>query len=274
MNADCAFEIGSTHAICQDYAVASNQPDRSYTIVSDGCSSSPHTDIGARLIVRATTQLLSASTQIVVTSLHREAAYQALKWAKDIGLPDESVDATLLTANVQDGKLVIGASGDGVVVLESTQGTVDVYSISFPSGFPLYPAYQFQPDRLTALLVDNVAGKEIRHFQAPGPGGPLELVSSTSTTNVTESMQFDAEEYKLAVIISDGVQSFYTTETSSTSRHTVALSMQLMLPDLIGFKSGHGTFVSRRAKRFARQCASTGVRHSDDLAIGAIYLNS
>ncbi|HYO91642.1 MAG TPA: hypothetical protein VEQ40_08400, partial [Pyrinomonadaceae bacterium] len=69
MNADSAFLIGATHAVCQDYAVAGNgTPDERaavsnlqanpYVILSDGCSSSPDTDIGARLLVKAAEQVL------------------------------------------------------------------------------------------------------------------------------------------------------------------------------------------------------------------------
>ena len=50
-HADAAFTIGKTHAVCQDYALAQNASDTSplrATWLSDGCSSSPHTDIGAR----------------------------------------------------------------------------------------------------------------------------------------------------------------------------------------------------------------------------------
>lgn len=272
MNADCAFTIGSTHAVCQDYAVAINKPDRSHAIVSDGCSSSPHTDIGARLVVRAATQLLSTATQIAVTSLHEEASRQALKWAREIGLPDQSVDATLLTAQVLNNKLLIGVSGDGVVVLESTRGVFDVYSFSFLNGFPLYPAYQLQVERLQALQSNENAEKEIRHFQAPGPNGPFELVSTSSSSNVTESMELDATELKQVAIISDGIHSFYKTEIGTTSRHTVSMPLQHVLKDVIAFKGGHGTFVARRLKKLTKQGQLIGMHHSDDLAIGAIHL--
>ena len=69
MNADSAFRMGSTHAVCQDYAVASAwtaaahtdgaaPPPRPYIILSDGCSSTPDTDVGARLLVKAAEPLL------------------------------------------------------------------------------------------------------------------------------------------------------------------------------------------------------------------------
>ena len=50
MKADAYFEIGATHLVCQDYALAFANNEYAYAIVSDGCTSSPNTDIGARLI--------------------------------------------------------------------------------------------------------------------------------------------------------------------------------------------------------------------------------
>ena len=55
MNANCAINIGSTHALCQDYALARN--DGPYVILSDGCSSSPDTDVGSRLLVKASEKI-------------------------------------------------------------------------------------------------------------------------------------------------------------------------------------------------------------------------
>src|SRR5437868_4207156 len=65
MNSDCAFQIGAAHTVCQDYAVAhSGVP--AYAILADGCSSSPDTDIGARLLVKA--------AQTVIDTLARDFA--------------------------------------------------------------------------------------------------------------------------------------------------------------------------------------------------------
>src|SRR6476659_1428102 len=60
MNADATINIGATHALCQDYVIAKDR----HVILSDGCSSSPDTDIGARLLVKALEQNLSKSAGI------------------------------------------------------------------------------------------------------------------------------------------------------------------------------------------------------------------
>ena len=271
MNADSAFMIGTTHSICQDYAFARNVSGSSYVILSDGCSSSPDTDIGARLIVRAATQLLTGVSADDTEALHKEASRLALEWADNLGLQPQSVDATLLTAHGHLGDIIIGATGDGVIVLESRTSALDVYSISFPSGFPLYPAYEHQPDRLLAWQMNQYAHKEIRHFQATDRLALLELVQTVISTNLTETMRIRADEYKQVSLISDGVHSFYKTEDTVTSKHVTSIPMDQILSQAVAFKGGQGAFVARRAKRFSKHCELTGWHHADDLAIGAIY---
>src|SRR5215203_2249321 len=74
MNTDCFFNIGATHSVCQDYVVASP-----YLILSDGCSSSPDTDIGARLLVKAAERVCG---KYEIEEVHKESARLALGWAK------------------------------------------------------------------------------------------------------------------------------------------------------------------------------------------------
>ena len=273
MNSDNACLIGAAHSICQDYSTSTNDGDGSYVIVSDGCSTSENTDIGARLLSRAAKQLMSSRDNVDVNTMHVEAARTALRWATEMGLPPQSVDATLLTAQVHDGGLIIAASGDGDIVLESHLGTIELYSISFADGFPLYPSYEHQSDRLNAWQTNATQLKEVRHFRSQ-EGGPFELVSVMTSSNMTETISVDPSYYKHVVLFSDGLHSFYKIEQDHTSKRTTSLSVEDVLLELIAFKGAQGSFVARRVKRFKKQFASQNWYHADDLALGAIYLGN
>src|SRR5829696_1533345 len=185
MNADSAFQMGSTHAVCQDYAVAgacaatadgAGVPCRPYVILSDGCSSSPDTDTGARLLVKAAERLLRESggpPADGLAGLHAEAARLALSWAELLGLRPQAVDATLLTAHLDGGELVVGCSGDGVVCLQTAGGALDAYVVSYPAGYPVYPSYAHQPARLRGLADAGRARKEVTRLRAASAGEPL-----------------------------------------------------------------------------------------------------
>ena len=49
MQVDTFSKIGKTHKICEDYILSGTKPFP-YIIISDGCSSSEGTDMGARLL--------------------------------------------------------------------------------------------------------------------------------------------------------------------------------------------------------------------------------
>ena len=50
MNADHYYTIGNSHSVCQDYAISGLVENGAYAILSDGCSSSPDVDVGARML--------------------------------------------------------------------------------------------------------------------------------------------------------------------------------------------------------------------------------
>ena len=86
-NADSYFCIGSTHDVCQDYAISS--PDRLRAIISDGCSSAPDTDFGSRLLVKAKERNFYENDDSIILSARNSA--------DAIGLHDITLTATLLS---------------------------------------------------------------------------------------------------------------------------------------------------------------------------------
>jgi len=286
MNADSAFQIGASHAVCQDYSLAggcppsasSAEPDRrtnSYVILSDGCSSSPDTDIGARLLVKAAEQAFNARGEDAArdpAELHREAAGRALGWAELMNLRPQAVDATLLTAHLDGDELRLACTGDGVICLQSAAGAIDVYSISYPSGYPLYPSYPHQPERLLAWRAGELSGKEVKHFRSASIESPLRLKDTRNGDSPTEVFTVSASAYRYAALFTDGIHSFYSAEQTETSKSAQPIPAENILCGFISFKSVRGAFVGRRMKKFLQDCRAKGWRHMDDLAIGALYL--
>ena len=279
MNADSAFQIGASHAICQDYALAGDclSPAGAgpYVILSDGCSSSPDTDVGARLLVKAAEQALREPGEMPgrgLAGIHRDAARRALVWAGWVGLRPQAVDATLLTAHLDGEELVVGCSGDGVICLQSWAGAIDVYSISYDSGYPLYPSYAHQPERLRALEDAGHSGKEVKHFRSASAEEGLRLIGTSGGDSPTEVFTVRARDYRYAALFSDGIHSFRRAARADSGGGVEAVPLGDVLRELTSFKSARGTFVGRRMKRFRKDCQARGWEHADDLAAGALHL--
>ena len=279
MNADSAFVIGRSHAVCQDYAVAGsiqNRASASYTIVADGCSSSPDTDIGARLLVKATERLLRARGELTesgVSELYDDASAAALKQARLIGLSACAIDATLLTVLAFDGRVTAACYGDGTIALQSRGGDLDVYSISFEDSRPRYPSYAHQPQR--RKVFDDLCGnsKRVSHLRFNARQGIIDLETRISLDAI-ELFAADASDYEYAAVITDGVESFVRMALTETTRQVERVESEEILEDLLGFKSFCGAFAKRRLSRFLTECHRKNWRNNDDLAVGAVYLGS
>jgi hypothetical protein len=273
MNADSVFRIGATHVVCQDYVIARSGASGAgpYVILSDGCSSSPDTDVGSRLLVKALDQMLAMSEVRDACELHKEAARTALRWAELIGLPAEAVDATLMSAHVCGDELMVACSGDGAIVLESKAGVLDLYAISSPSAYPFYPAYVYQPERLAEMLANQRSIKEVTKFRRELPDAPFNVLEVTTSECLTEVFSVNVFDYKYVAVASDGLNSFFQTQPTATGNRVQAVCLVDVLDQFWSFKNSHGAFVERRMKKFMKDAEARSWDHADDLSIGVIH---
>jgi hypothetical protein len=197
-----------------------------------------------------------------------------LIWARRLGLSSQAIDATLLTAHISNDDLLLGCSGDGVIVLQSQAGALHAYAISYPSGYPLYPSYAHQPDRLQALQHAGRICKVVKHYRSVSIDGRMSLEETVISSKPTEVFSVKSSEYRYAAVVSDGIHSFFTTHKTATSKKVEEIPMQSILNELLCFKTVRGAFVGRRLRGFLKECRSKGRDHRDDLAIGALYLGA
>ena len=222
-----AFAIGSSHTVCQDYARATDR----LAVLSDGCSGSPDTDIGARLLVMA-----AAMASSVDTDLPARAAMQARQWAvqQGMGVPERRpgcLDATLLVVWRDGEHLRALVAGDGAIVVRHRSGRIDCHTIDH-GPTPPYPVYHHQPDRLASLTAPI-------HFSVP------------------------VAEYDLLAVTSDGVSSF-----RGPGGVVPALDVAR---ELLAVRAPVGDFFTRRLRRFrTRTCPARDWTHSDDLSIAGV----
>ena len=179
IHADCAFRIGKTHLVCQDYALVGTG-EFPCVLLADGCSGSPETDFGARLLVRSALPLIDILFDVPDTaategnmeedsSAHSVSSFSSLFSARlkqyhldtikaarchaaALGLPDTALDATLLTLATHGENWFASLFGDGVVVAKNRSGVLEITVVSYPGGYPYYINYEADPARKRALL--------------------------------------------------------------------------------------------------------------------------
>lgn len=257
---------GDGHEVCQDFSLAG--PDR--IAVSDGCSGSPMTQIGATLLCTAAMtrrfdREVYAYEAIVGTFDAAHAAAMGLNNNKFLPLDMESpncMDATVLLARYDRdrGVVAVHGEGDGAVIVERRDGRKSMYLFHFPSGYPAYPSYRVSMAR--RQQIDGINhGVVVRSTYEIVPGDPVvaTLVESAEISSQW-SLSFTPGDIKTLTISTDGIQSFEGPNLETAQ----------VVAGLTGFKSMAGVFVRRRVKWFIREVHKHGGTHADDLSVASM----
>lgn len=260
MNTDAYFTIGSSHTVCQDYARAG----QGYAFVSDGCSGSPDTDIGARLLVLGAANLYQQSKMFDLNNATRKA----LLFLPE-GVSRQCLDATLLSLTQWGGDVLLGVAGDGVYAALRRDGVLEVMEIEFSGNAPAYPIYLFEPERLQRYL--SQTGWGVRRTRKYLDG---RLVGETSEQLRESGMcghfaAFPCKDYRAVFAFTDGVHSFQRKNENGIE----PVPMLEVVQHLTAIKSFTGQFMQRRVRAFLdRHCKQHGWTHYDDLGCAAIDL--
>ena len=276
--ADHVFVQGSTHQVCQDYSYTSTEHSPAVAIVADGCSSSPHTDVGARLLALEA-GLVSARGVDMIDVGTACAMYGSARahvpWAiRDV----DCLDATLLVAQAfpATGILRVVAWGDGVLVRRRrADAGLEVVRVSFlgpndkPSDYPVYLAYFTREDRLHTVL-ERSPFRRVETWDLAA-GQPPQVSVESVRDNPVFVWSGEAEQYDLITLLSDGVGTFYREVESGTWKHPERIGLSEVIEPLVSFR-GAGPFVLRRVTRALRDWAREGITHADDLAVAALRI--
>ena len=268
MNADAFFMIGKTHAVCQDYA----QAKPAHILLSDGCSSSPMSDFGARFLVTAAHELLAdghiPSGDPVI--------HTARQYCRGMNLPTDCLCATLLTSVVREGCFECLVSGDGVLAVRHRHsGSYQIWTYEYPSGAPYYLRYTLDAKSRQAYQ-DQFGFKHKRSAYILFADGRYEKTDEAVTTTGEQVFTscWNTKEYDLVAMFTDGVHSFMQTITTATTKSEKPVDFMEVVKELLQFKNHNGIFVQRRMRRafdpalgnFGKQ----GWFNTDDLSMGAI----
>lgn len=270
MNSDCFFNIGRTHDICEDFALSGGIGNKSFAVLSDGCSGSPRTDFGARFLALATEHWLKYEDKTVgeIRDLPNNALRIAHSMVKVASLPSECLDATLAYIFTDELYANVFLQGDGVVAARRRSGGVEIYCVDYISGAPAYLNYT--NDKVRRYL-----------YQDQDQGFTTSIYLPDKDVQITHDdglnphqFIFDLEKYDLVAVMSDGAMSFQRAVINDlgTSKHFEEVPVKDVVNELMAVKSPAGKFVARRCKRFLKDCSKKGWHHNDDLSMAALYI--
>ena len=130
VSTDAIFLKGSTHDVCQDYALAPS----SSIVVCDGYSASPNVDVGARIIAHAIMKRepteLYHFDPVFVDTLETVRA--------SLDLRPDAFDSTILYAYETkeafgtENHIIVRIIGDGVVLVKYKNSQTEIYDYTYP----------------------------------------------------------------------------------------------------------------------------------------------
>ena len=256
-NVDSHSVIGKSHKVCQDYSLAITSSET--VVLSDGCSSSPMTDWGSRLLC------LEAAENGPELACSRIFGSVLPK----LSLPPECLDATLLHASVMGDCVRAKMLGDGLIVGRRRGGGWVGIKSEFPSGAPRYSSYDLDPARRENYLKAFGASWVISTFM----DGSLVMDERRELKNevlLPYVVDFQIEEFDLVLLMSDGVFSFSKPDGSMGGRKGVPL--EEVVSEMLQIKGFAGEFIFRRMRKFLKDSAAAGWSHDDDFSVAGIHL--
>lgn len=297
-NVDSHFEIGSSHKVCEDFAIHGSFETPGgeilyYGIVTDGCSSSMmqggirlpiNVDTGARLLALIAKQ---AIREIIPTLREMdESLSEALRISilrkmdillRQLELPIAAMDCTLLINMIYKGRYFAVVFGDGVCVFKD-ENLIIIDVVEFDSGAPYYLSYSLDKDR-NELYKEKFGDqqKRIKRIIIQKQEGIEEVGKSEIVEDFDKISTFmnwtsfkNGDPVALS-IISDGALSFQQKGEGQYDKRI--LTSEEIIPKLVALKGTKMDFLGRVMNITHRWMKREKIDHYDDLAIATIAQN-
>ncbi len=244
MITDSYFRIGSSHHVCQDYAMHGE----CFSIIADGCSSGGKVDFGARLYAQAAANFLQENNNVDSTDLLYMINNNAKLYANIMLLDEEDLLSTLGVVrynNTNNTSFLL--FGDGSVLVEYEHCYI-WHHIHYDNNMPYYPIY---------FTYKNVP------FNYP----IITLTEFDKNFNITTSCKYQFGSFyyfgqdikvKSVFVFTDGLDSFQDLSPIDIFREITALKIKTT------------NCLTRRCNKFFKQCDKSGIKHTDDFAVAAI----
>jgi hypothetical protein len=266
---DSFYIIGKTHQVCEDYVIHEDNPVP-YIILGDGCSSSPDTDFGVRLLTHIAKDMIKGT---MIRGLQHFVPEGVVFWITEkmkeiipiLGLSNQNLDSTLIVlCKDSDSNIVrLLIIGDGIIITKTKgQELPHITQISYEKEMPYYLSYSLDEARNKAY---EAKAKELE------PEGRIKRIKNYISESWTlpyydlTSLTYDLNDLEYIIISSDGLDSFYSQDTGEK------ISVEMIASLLDQFKTFKGEFLKRRIKRILKEYEKQGIYHYDDLSLGIMY---
>lgn len=266
---DSHYTIGRLHWYCQDYLFQGGEPFP-HVILADGCSASPNSDIGARLLVLNARRELARFGRVAAADEQQRAALhwrlgrrivrRAAHQARDLGLNPEILDATLLIAWCDGGTVRVHLYGDGCIITRRADGQLAAIQVDYAENAPYYLSYSLDPARdafYQEAIGDSAVAQSISNLSSAA-----EATRQHKPFNNPLVFSFDLNAFPLVAVATDGLGSFVEAQTQQR------VPLLNVLPTILNFSRYEETFVRERLEKALAELSEQLMFNVDDISLG------
>ena len=250
---DTFIEIGGTHKVCEDYIIQTVINGCPVIVLSDGCSSSSNTDMGARILCHLAKQYLNRFQTLDDISYEKMGLWvihNAELIVRQLGLNLECLDATLIVSILNNNTVNTFIYGDGTILFKN-QDQIDIVSISFTKNAPYYLSYLIDDYKADIYSEEGIK----KHINLNGKLYDEEAYDYPSI--YCKNLNY----YDTVMVTSDGIESFQK-DFNSYDINEVAKRF-------FDIKVRNGEFLKRTLKSSMKGFSKENITHYDDLSVGA-----
>lgn len=298
-NTDHYFEIGSTHEVCQDYAISGVTNGIAYAIITDGCSESHklcgEVDFGARVVAYAAKDAIhricergnpfsffgapkefldknpTFSIDELGLSIREHTWESVVEIRKRLRLSPMFADSTLVVAITDGEKTYAYIFGDGGIIVAHNDGRLFYNEMHYSSSAPYYMSYIEDKNRAMGYqkeFASAPAFKKLYTFH----GTVFSMVANQAMeidSKIYKFSSFEFSDVKTITVTSDGIKSY-----QKISEGTKEIDAGVMVPKFVSYKGTVGSFVQRRMKALKKDCEKDIISHYDDISVSSIVIDN
>ncbi len=184
----------------------------------------------------------------------------AIAQAREMGLDDSVLDATLLIAWCDGATIHIHLYGDGCIAVQRADGGVATIQVEYAENTPYYLSYLLHPQRgllYQEAIGDPATAQSVRYQSDAGETTRREHFDAPTV------FSFDLAAFPTVAVATDGLDSFVDAKTGQR------LNLLAVAREMLDFRNLDGAFIQRRLRETLIEYAQRQVFCCDDIGVGA-----
>ena len=245
--------VRSAHPICQDYSLIG--PD--YAFLTDGCSSSPRSEIGAHLV-----PFLAERSHLADVDFMSFIKRYLNEWP----LSGICFDTTLLSCHMKYDKLMLELIGDSCIIIKNKNGHYELHITEYRDNAPPYVSYFLDEKKRELYKKQFPNNAKIYKWRLLNDKfEDIENDYYVCEENIERDDWFlECSGIEDVFISTDGIKSF----RDNTGQ---PVPMVEVIKEITAIKSYTGAFLQRRMNKMIKDFSQKGIIATDDISVVAFH---